>query len=213
MLVQDYPVTQGYGLDPDYPLNGGFHRGIDYGCPNGTPLIVNGVTIALTNNTGGSTGPHCHVGKFVDGVVQDPGVGNGFNFNTAIVYDSGSDTLNGNYIRLTADGALWVYLHLQKVIAVKGQILRGVSDMSTVGEVEFHDLFEAFFGPMSLNAPTEGDRKRWIGSETNTVIRQMQDDPRTGAYNQYVKDLEKAQRAEQPAKFKPYDGKTLYEEI
>lgn len=64
--------------------------------------------------------------------------------------------------------------------------------MSTVGEVEFHDLYIAFFGPMSMNPPSDNDRKRWIGAETNTVIRQMQEDPRYFAYNRYVADLEMA---------------------
>jgi murein DD-endopeptidase MepM/ murein hydrolase activator NlpD len=64
---------------------------------------------------------------------------------------------------------------------------------STVGEVEFHDLYIAFFGPMSLNPPSEHDRKRWIGKETNTVIREMQEDPRYFSYNKYVTDLEHAQ--------------------
>ena len=119
----NYPVTTPFGQVAGYPLNNGFHNGIDYGYPMGTPVIVNGVTIGISNNTGATTGPHLHVGKFVNGVVQDPGVGNGFQFNSAVVYDTGEDATNGIFVRLTADGALWNYLHLQEVLVTKGQIL------------------------------------------------------------------------------------------
>lgn len=63
--------------------------------------------------------------------------------------------------------------------------------MSTVGEVEFNNLYRAMFGPMEINPPTDGDRKRWIGAETNTTIRQMESDPRRAAYQAYIKDLQK----------------------
>lgn len=70
----------------------------------------------------------------------------------------------------------------------KWSILGG--DMSTVGEVEFNHLFFNFFGDKVQ--PTAGDRKRWIGAETNTAIRQMFADPRRPDYQKYVGDLEKA---------------------
>jgi hypothetical protein len=73
-------------------------------------------------------------------------------------------------------------------------ILKG-DDMSTVGEVEFNDLYRAFFGSMTVNPPTQDDRKRWIGAETNTVIRAMEADPRHAAYLSYVSDLQKPQQA------------------
>lgn len=141
MLVQDYPISTPFGAVKGYPLNPipdkpgyGFHNGIDYACPTGTPLVVNGVTIALTNNTGASTGSHCHVGKYVNGQVQDPGVGNGFQFNSAVVYDTGQDATNGIYVRITGDGALWNYLHLEKVLVTKGQVLKGGNMPLTQGQ-------------------------------------------------------------------------------
>lgn len=130
----NYPVTTPYGQVPGYPLNNGFHTGIDYGYPMGTPVVVNGVTIGLSNNTGDSTGPHLHVGKYVNGQVQDPGVGNGFSFDSAVVYDTGSDSVNGNYVRIMGDGALWNYLHLQTVLVSKGQLLKGGDDMKPTRE-------------------------------------------------------------------------------
>lgn len=70
------------------------------------------------------------------------------------------------------------------------QIIKG-DDMSTVGEIEFNNLYRAFFGSMEVNQPTPDDRKRWVGAETNTVIRSMEADPRRAAYLSYIEDLKK----------------------
>ena len=124
--VPDFPVTTPFGWVPGYPLNNGYHNGIDYGCPVGTTVIVNGVTIGLTGNTGSSTGPHCHVGRWVGGKATDPGVGGGFTFQSAVVTEINEDNVNGKYVRVQGDGASWVYLHLSnnQLVSV-GQELEG----------------------------------------------------------------------------------------
>jgi murein DD-endopeptidase MepM/ murein hydrolase activator NlpD len=55
MIIPDeYTITTPFGWVYGYPLNQtdpinhpgqGFHNGIDYGCPTGTPVVVNGVAI------------------------------------------------------------------------------------------------------------------------------------------------------------------------
>lgn len=127
--ASQFLITQPYGYDPTYPLNNGQHRGIDYGCPTGTPVVVNGVTIGLSGATGAVTGPHLHVGRFVNGAATDPGVGKGFQLDGATVFDTGYDTTNGNYVRINGSGALWVYLHLSKINVTKGQQLKGATPM------------------------------------------------------------------------------------
>ena len=90
-------------------------------------------------------------------------------------------------------------------------ILKG-DDVSTVGEVEFNNLYRAFFGSMEVNQPTEDDRKRWIGAETNTAIRQFEADPRRAAYLSYVEDLENATPT--PTKqYVRYEGKELFVQV
>lgn len=165
-----YPVTTPYGQVPGYPLNNGFHNGIDYGYPMDTPVIVNGMQIALSNNTGASTGPHLHVGKYVDGVVQDPGVGNGFEFDSAVVYDTGYDTTNGNYVRIIGDGAVWNYLHLQKgsIQVSKGQELKGSED-----EMVTKEQLDALWPLITYDGhgPTQPDYDVWVGQkDVNTLI-------------------------------------------
>lgn len=134
MNVQDFPITTSYGWVKGYPLHldpvnhpgYGFHQGIDYGCPSGTPVIINGVTIGLSGSTGYSSGPHCHVGKWSGGQVLDPGVGNGFSFQSAIVTQVDEDNSDGKFVRVQGDGFSWVYCHLSDNSKVKvGQILKG----------------------------------------------------------------------------------------
>lgn len=134
MAAQDYPITQPYGHDPSYPLNGGFHKGVDYGCPTGTPVVVNGVVIGLSGRSGAVTGPHLHVGRWVNGQPTDPGRG-GTNFNSAVVHSVGEDNVNGKYVRLSADGALWVYLHLSQINVSTGQQIKGGEPPMNQGDV------------------------------------------------------------------------------
>lgn len=133
--AKDYPVTQGYGYDPNYPLNAGTHKGIDYGCPSGTPIVVNGVQIGLSGATGYATGPHLHVGRWVNGQPTNPGVGNGFTFNNAVVTEVGQDAVNGKFVRVQGDGASWVYLHMSQQTASVNQVLKQQSQ----GEAPMND--------------------------------------------------------------------------
>lgn len=205
MNIDQYPVTEGYGKQPDYPLNNGFHNGIDYGLPMGTPVIVNGVTIGLSNNTGASTGPHLHVGKFINGVVQDPGVDNGFQFNSAVVYDTGSDSTNGNFVRITADGALWVYLHLESILVTKGQVLEE-NTVSSIGDVEARILIKHIYG-YTNEKDIEGAIPALLSGESNTIIRMMDGTPTAAAYQAQIKEWAN----DTPATVKPYSGPPLFE--
>ena len=139
MLVQEYPVTTPYGQVPGYPLHNGFHQGVDYGCPVGTPVIVNGITIGLSGNTGYSSGAHCHVGKWVNGVVQNP-LNGGFNFSIAKVTEVNEDPQNGKYVRVQGDGASWVYCHLSDNGLVQvGKELKG-ADMPYIDQAVLDGL-------------------------------------------------------------------------
>lgn len=141
--AKDYPITEGFGCQPGYPLNQGqcpkgygFHNGIDYGCPNGTPIVVNGITIGLSGSTGYVTGPHLHIGRWVNGKVTNPGIGKGFTFKSAKVTEINEDAVNGKYVRVQADGASWIYLHMSNNTKVKvGQVLKG-EEMPTKKDID-----------------------------------------------------------------------------
>lgn len=137
MTASDYPITTDFGYIAGYPLNNGFHRGQDRAMPIGTTVIVNGTEIALSGNTGASTGPHLHIGKFIGGEAVNPN-GQGFSLDAPIVFDIGNDAENGNYVRLEdAHGVIWVYLHLSKNdFVTKGQALKGGDMPITVDQVD-----------------------------------------------------------------------------
>jgi murein DD-endopeptidase MepM/ murein hydrolase activator NlpD len=127
VIAQDYPITTPYGQVPGYPLNNGFHNGKDYGCPTGTPVVVNGVTIGLSGATGYVSGAHLHVGRWMGG--KSTNFIGGVNFDNAVVTEVGSDATNGKFVRIQADGASWVYLHLSEQLVKVGQELKGDSNM------------------------------------------------------------------------------------
>lgn len=148
MTIWDYPITTPFGQVPGYPLNNGFHQGIDYGAPVGTSVTVNGVTIGLSGNTGASTGPHCHVGKWLGAVVQDPTVGGGKIFKNTVVTEINEDSTNGKYVRVEGDGYSWVYLHMSDNSKVKvGQVLKGDSvEQQTPTSTQVGEEFQAIMG-------------------------------------------------------------------
>jgi hypothetical protein len=128
-----FPVTEDYGCQPGYPLNQnicppgqGFHRGVDYGYPEGTPVIVNGVQIGLSGSTGEVTGAHLHIGHWVNGKDVNPNrQGSHVNggYVVRLVYN---DPVNGNYVHIQdADGSYWVYLHLSRIDVQVNQVLNG----------------------------------------------------------------------------------------
>jgi murein DD-endopeptidase MepM/ murein hydrolase activator NlpD len=121
--ASQYPITTGYGQIPNYPLNNGFHRGVDRACPTGTPLLVNGVLIGKTGTTGASTGPHLHLGRFVNGQPTDPGNG-GFILVDATVTETGQDATSGKFIKVRdSGGAVWFYCHLSEILTKAGDKL------------------------------------------------------------------------------------------
>lgn len=120
--AKDYKITTPYGYVKGYPLNGGFHRGEDRAMPDKTPVVVNGVQIGLSGHSGYATGPHLHIGRFINGAPTNP-QGSGFTFKSAKVTQVGYDSQNGHYVRVQGDGASYVYLHLTTATCKVGQTL------------------------------------------------------------------------------------------
>lgn len=170
--ASQYPITTPFGQVPGYELNNGFHRGEDRAMPTGTPIMVNGVTIGLSGNTGASTGPHLHIGKWNGGTVLPPN-GGGFSFANAVVIDVGYDTTNGNYVKLQADGYQWVYLHESQVLAIKGQSLKG-APMAASQDIADETVIRLMYD-VGLNRDVTPDELKARLAANQTVEQLMRD--------------------------------------
>lgn len=209
---QSYP---GYGNAPGPGY--GFHTGVDFSWSPDNKIYMpeDGIVQLFPWD-----------GKSYDGNAIVVAVDNRRHFMGHIkkggfLVGNGQRVAKGTPIAIMGDTGFAIGVHLHWGLRIDGKLVNGLnyiegdSDMSTVGELEFNRLFIANFGPMERNQPTTEDRKRWIGAETNTVIRSMDADPRRAAYLQYVADLEKAVQnpgtpAPSPDTFMPYSGEPLY---
>jgi len=176
--LSQYPVSFPFGAtsDPYSPSNP--HKGDDHAAPYGTPIDVNGVVIGLVGSTGLSTGNHCHIGRFVGGRATNPN-GGGFRFNDAVVTEIGQDATNGKYVRVQADDASWVYLHMSDNSKVKvGDKLQGADMPSTVDRELSGELLTAFFTPEQIkDQGGEAFIQSWAGTESNSMIKALYESP------------------------------------
>lgn len=133
MDVSKYPIKWGFGITSPAPWSPTHpHLGVDRPAPYRTPLIVNGMLIGYSGNSGGVAAHH-HLQKVSGGKVVDPGNG-GFTIpSPATVYavDLVDDTNIGKAIRIRdAQGVEWSHFHLDEVLVKTGQVIQGVNMVS-----------------------------------------------------------------------------------
>lgn len=188
-VASDYPVTTPWGYSADYPLNGGRHKGEDHAMPTGTPVLVNGVLIGHSNNTGYSTGPHLHIGKWIGGVDVNP-VGGGFNLPQPVTVTdynpvAANDMTNGIWVGLRdGAGVRWVYLHLQQTAVVPGQVLdnlpkfnaQGEEDMINDVDNEYGRWNKLFYQIRGRNASRDEFRQSAVGQNWLHAMEILSDD-------------------------------------
>lgn len=192
--ASQFPVTTGYGQIPGYPLNNGFHKGEDRAMPRGTPVIVNGVEIGKSGTTTGpGGGPHLHIGSWVGGQSTPPN-GGGFQFGSAVVTEIdpvGVVPLNGRFVRVQAEGASWVYLHLDEVSAHVGQVLKEGGDMASLAtKDDVKRLALGMFGEDYAANMTEKFVQDNVGTPLPQLIEAWISAPEALAYRRHVKEME-----------------------
>jgi hypothetical protein len=171
MISSDYKMTFGYKRT-DAPYGTAkfpYHRGDDWFMPEGTPIVVNGVQIGISGQTGFVTGPHCHIGRFVGGSDTNPN-SQGWQLDNPHVTDIGYDDVNGNYVGLLdAQGVRWVYLHMkEKSGSVKvGDYLNQLTKYEVENMAELlndGDVTNMYYNLLGHDAD-EQTKKNWAGHD------------------------------------------------
>lgn len=134
----EFPVTCDFGYDPEYPVNGGWHYGIDYGTPVGTEcwfreagtVVVADDSYPVTHFAGaapGAWGRYCELQS-----DRDPAVYWGIAHLSQLNVVEGQHVEAGEVIGLTggakdSDGAgtsTGPHLHEQVLTVIAGQVTR-----------------------------------------------------------------------------------------
>lgn len=132
MTVQDFPVTLPYGSTaPPYDATHK-HRGRDYGCPTGTPLVVAGQQIGLSGATGHVIGAHCHVQEWKGDYANTREPNDAFQGGTVTNIDPNGTQGDGSFGKfitvVNADGWLDTYCHLSRIDVKVGDRIGGTME-------------------------------------------------------------------------------------
>lgn len=130
--AHDYAVAHPYGAiyspwSVRYP-----HRGNDRSTPSGTPVVIAGVTIGLTGDSGKVTGPHLHTQAGTDSSVQQTVDPTPHEFKPGLVtairpVDAGEW---GKFVTIKTGSHYVTYAHLSEVYVEPGQVIQGEAIMN-----------------------------------------------------------------------------------
>jgi hypothetical protein len=194
--VSSYPITLPFGSTAPPYSEAHRHRGTDYGCPDGTPLVVARQVIGKSGHSGLAIGPHCHVQEWQGDYSNCRKPQHAF--QGGVVKNAGSLSEFGNFITIShPDGWNTTYAHLSEINVSEGQVI-GVKMVDKA----FRDLLVA---AICNTAPIPSDDSL-IGLSPEKVTTILYEDQR---HKKLVADADKANN---PPGFVPYSGPKLFTE-
>lgn len=173
-----YPINFPYGATTAPYSSTHPHRGDDRACPMGTPIIINGVTIGLTGDSGQAIGPHLHIQEWQGDYAITRKPQNAFKAGTVVNIDptgTQGDGSFGLFITVqTADGWNNSYCHLSEIHVIKGQIIGG--DMPASQDAVDPTVVELEYNNGLLRDANPGEVKGWVdqGTSVETFMRSIQ---------------------------------------
>lgn len=133
MSASKHPITFGFRAKDGYYYgpNGvvaPFHHGEDRAMPEGVPVVVAGVTMALSGNTGATSGPHLHtdkrpIGSSVANRYAFVNPADWVSLKRAKVVHAGYAGTAGHMVSLQSNGYEYRFLHLSKINVKVGQTI------------------------------------------------------------------------------------------
>lgn len=224
--AQDYPITFGYGAKTTINGSPYTHRGLDRSMPTGVPVVVQGVQIGISGNTGLSTGPHLHTQAGKDAWAQNTIHPGAYEFKPGTVVgfrttDSGSW---GKYVRVkNDDGTYVVYAHLSQVTTSVGtRLAGGTNNISGDNEVANRTQVNNIYKAVLHRNGDAGGLNHYTGDNANTIISAMMNSQEFKNQDSFMKtatkqieDLQKALKNEQnkPAKVVEKEVEKIVEKI
>lgn len=132
----DYPITWGYLEQGTIKGQTYTHRGLDRAMPIGIPIVIDGVTIGYSGNTGLSTGPHLHIQAGRDAATQNTINPAPYEFKGGVVtaLRRVDEKSWGRYVTIRTDSGVYVtYAHLESVNVTIGQrIEKGEEEVAEI---------------------------------------------------------------------------------
>lgn len=185
----DYPVTWGYLEQGTIEGQTYTHRGLDRAMPIGVPIVIDGVTIGYSGNTGLSKGPHLHTQAGRDAATQNTINPAPYEFKGGVVtaLRAVDEKSWGRYVTIRTDSGVYItYAHLESVNVTVGQRIKKGEEMITKELLIW--LHGAFFGAH----PSKADFDNWVGkNELSNLVYQCEVDQRRKHYYNGIQNMKK----------------------
>lgn len=170
MTASDYPINFPYGATSAPYSATHPHRGDDRLCPEGTPVVISGVTIGLTGATGKVIGAHLHIQEWNADYANTRKPQNAFQPGIVVNIDpdgTQGDGSFGKFITIqNADGWNDSYCHLSEINVSVGQEIGG--NMPTL--VDANILENLSVGLLGRTSVGDANLANWLGAPLEDAL-------------------------------------------